>query len=111
MSAFFFDVPEKGTRTLSEKNHKLNKSWVEEMIEVRKSSAPPKIVLTDDQHLTSCTTPKITAMKWILFRPYGWDILQVNGKITDEETLGMRRRATSYVTNQTRKGRGWHVGA
>ena len=30
----------------------------------------------------------------------------VNGKITDEEKLGMRRRATSYVTNQTRNGEG-----
>ena len=34
----------------------------------------------------------------------------INGKITVEEKLGMRRRATSYVTNQTREGRVWHVG-
>ena len=30
----------------------------------------------------------------------------MNGKITDEEKLGMRRRATSCVTNKTRNGEG-----
>ena len=36
--------------------------------------------------------------------------LHVNGKITDEESLGMRRRATPCVTNKMRKYRVWHVG-
>ena len=74
-----------------------------------KSSAPPKsnseISRFDD--LFNAETDRhemdFTIAVWVEYSP-------INGKITVEEKLGMRRRATSYMTNQTREGRVWHVG-